>query len=56
MFILTGILCLVFLCASILILSSYPISQYEKNHPVQKKANKNVMDYYSRFFDVYEDQ
>ena len=55
MFILTGILCLIFLCSSILLLSIYPISQDQKMHPLRKTSKKNETDYYNRLFSVYED-
>jgi hypothetical protein len=48
-----GILCLLFLCSSVLILSSFPIYQYTKKHSIKKKAKNKVNDYYSHFFDVY---
>ncbi|MBY6038153.1 hypothetical protein KUV80_15950 [Fictibacillus nanhaiensis] len=52
MVIVTGILCLVFLCTSILILSSFPISLHEKRDVVKKKPNHK--DDYSYLFEVYK--
>ena len=56
MSILIGIMCLLFLCCSILILSSFPISQYKRKHPVKKKGTKEFNDYYSILFDVYNEK
>jgi hypothetical protein len=53
MVILTGIICLIFLCGSILILSSFPISLHEKKGIIKSRADKN--DVYNYLFDVYGD-
>lgn len=53
MFILTGILCLLFLCSSILILSSFSISAYEQKR-LKKHVNQTEEDDYSYLFDIYE--
>lgn len=53
MSIIIGIMCLLFLCSSVLILSSFPISQYKKKHLIKKKFYKKINDYYSILFDVY---
>lgn len=55
MSILIGIMCLIFLCSSVLILSSFPIYQYKKRNPLKKKFDKKINDYYSILFDVYEE-
>jgi hypothetical protein len=53
MFEIIGILYLIFLCGSVLILASFPISQYQKNNLIKNKTNKKIKDYYSLLFDVY---
>jgi hypothetical protein len=53
MSIIIGIMCLLFLCGSVLILSSFPISQYTKKHPIKKKYDSKINDYYRILFDVY---
>jgi hypothetical protein len=50
MFVINGILCLFFLCVSILFLASFPIYQYKKN-----KTNEKTKDYYSLLFEVFEE-
>jgi hypothetical protein len=55
MSILIGIMCLIFLCSSVLILSSFPISLYQKRLPLKKKLDKKINDYNSLLFDVYEE-
>jgi hypothetical protein len=51
MSIIVGIMCLLFLCSSILILTSFPISQYKKNNSIkQKTKNKD----YDILFDVFD--
>ena len=55
MSILIGITCLVFLCSSVLILSAFPISQYQKRNPFKKKYDKDIQDYYINLFNVYEE-
>jgi hypothetical protein len=46
-----GIMCLMFLCGSILILSSFPISLHEKGGFIKKKLEQE--DAFSYLFDVY---
>jgi ABC-type microcin C transport system permease subunit YejB len=53
MFMLIGILCLLFLCGSVLIVASFPITQYQKNNLQKNNSNKKIKDYYSHLFDVY---
>jgi hypothetical protein len=53
MSIILGIMCLLFLCSSVLILSSFPISQYKKNHPINKNSYNKKKDDFSIYFDVY---
>lgn len=50
--VLIGIICLLFLCGTILLLSAFAISHYQKKH-VLKKIEYN--DYYQLLFDVYYD-
>jgi hypothetical protein len=50
MVILMGIMCLIFLCSSILILSSLTISLHKK-----KKFLKKKKDPYSFLFEVYDE-
>ncbi|GKU83304.1 hypothetical protein NCCP28_27000 [Niallia sp. NCCP-28] len=50
-----GILCLIFLCSSILILSSLPIALYQKKQYTKHKLLKKHKDYYLYLFDVYSD-
>jgi hypothetical protein len=52
MYIVGIILYLIFLCGSILVFSSFPISVYQKTHRI-KKAKSNH--YYNYLFDVYDD-
>jgi hypothetical protein len=52
MSILVGIICLLFMCSSIVIVSSFPISQYQKDHHVKKTKGT---DYYSLLFNVYNE-
>lgn len=51
MVIVGGIICLMFLCGSILILSSFPISLHEKSDFIRKKPEQK--DAFSYLFDVY---
>lgn len=53
MSIIIGILCLLFLCSSVLILSSFPISLYKKKHPIKKKLDNKIKNDYNILFDVY---
>jgi hypothetical protein len=55
MVILVGILCIIFMCSSILILSSLTISLYQKKNPSKKNFRKKTKDFYSYLFDVYDD-
>lgn len=55
MSIIIGIMCLLFICSFVLILSSFPISQYKKKHPIKKKFDNKIKDYYSILFDVYDE-
>lgn len=48
-----GILYLFFLCGSVLIVASFPISQYQKNNLLKNNSSKKIKDYYSHLFDVY---
>jgi len=50
-----GILYLLFLCSSILILSSLPIALYQKKHYPKQSSLKKYKDYYFYLFDVYSD-
>lgn len=50
MSILIGMICLLFMCICIVILSSFPISQYKKKHPIKKTT-----DYYILLFNVYDE-
>jgi hypothetical protein len=54
MTILFGIMWFIFVCSSVLILTSFPISQYQKRHPIKNKFGKRINDYYDHLFDVYE--
>jgi hypothetical protein len=51
MVILTGIMCLIFLCGSILVLASFPISLHEKSGFIRKQKDRK--DAFSYLFDVY---
>jgi hypothetical protein len=51
MVILAGIMCLIFLCGSILVLSSFPISLHEKSGFTRKRRDRE--DAFSYLFDVY---
>ncbi|MCM3733127.1 hypothetical protein M3196_15850 [Fictibacillus nanhaiensis] len=51
MVILAGIMCLIFLCGSIVVLSSFPVKLHEKSGFVRKKSEKK--DAFSYLFDVY---
>lgn len=53
MVILSGILSLVFMCLSIVILSSFPVSLYKNNR--YKNKMDDTHDHFSYLFDVYRD-
>ncbi|MBD8071410.1 hypothetical protein [Bacillus sp. PS06] len=53
MVVLIGLVCIILLCGSVLILASFPIAQYQKDHPVKNTTTKKTKDYYSLLFDVY---
>jgi hypothetical protein len=56
MAIIIGFMCLLFLCGSVLILSSFPISQYKQKHPIKKQASIKFIDFDSILFDVYDEK
>jgi hypothetical protein len=51
MVILAGIMSLIFLCGTIIIFSSFPISLHEKSSFIRKKPKQE--DAFSYLFDVY---
>ncbi|MCM3719921.1 hypothetical protein [Fictibacillus phosphorivorans] len=51
MVILTGIMSLIFLCGTIIILSSFPIALHESKGFIRKKSDRK--DPFSYLFDVY---
>jgi hypothetical protein len=51
MVILAGIMCLIFLCGSVVILSFFSISLHEKSGFIRKKSERE--DAFSYLFDVY---
>lgn len=53
MVILSGILSLIFMCFSIVILSSFPVSLHKNNGYKNKKDDTH--DHFSYLFDVYRD-
>lgn len=53
MVILVGILCLLFMCISIIVLASIAISLHQIKKPLEK--NKKNKDPYSYLFEVYDE-
>ncbi|MFT4415416.1 hypothetical protein ACLM5H_16265 [Fredinandcohnia humi] len=53
MSIVIGILCLLFICSSVLIVASFPISLYQKRNPLKEDAGPKEKDYYRNIFNVY---
>lgn len=51
MVILAGIMSLIFLCSTIILFSSFPISLHEKSGFIRKKSERE--DAFSYLFDVY---
>lgn len=51
MVILAGIMSLIFLCGTIILFSSFPISLHEKRGLIRKKSKKE--DAFNYLFDVY---